>query len=110
MKLLIVDDDVTLLENMVMYFNEDHTVKHTTYPKQAMELLSKEKFDYLITDYQMPLLNGMELAKYALGLYNIAVIMVTGDTELVSDDPRIEIRYKPVSYAAIHAMVKERKY
>ena len=109
MKLLIVDDDVNLLENMVVLFNEDHTVKYTTYPKQAMELLSKEKFDYLITDYQMPLLNGMELAKYALSLYDIAVIMVTGDTELVSDDPRIVIRYKPVSYATIHGMVKERK-
>lgn len=109
MKLLIVDDDVTLLENMVMYFNEDHEVKHTIYPKQAMELLSKEKFDYLITDYQMQVVNGMELAKYALSLYDIAVIMVTGDTELVSDDPRIVIRYKPVSYAAINGMVKERK-
>ncbi len=63
---LVVDDNAELAENVAEILCDlgDHAVGISD-PKQALELLKAERFDALITDLQMPLMNGLELVRAA---------------------------------------------
>lgn len=68
-KLLLVDDDSLILEdicNLIPWescgFFQPHTAESG---KQALEVLSKEPFDFVITDISMPEMSGVELIRQA---------------------------------------------
>lgn len=61
MKILIVDDDVTLLRTMARGFRE-HTVLTATNPDKALQLITSEAPDAIISDFDMRhSTNGIEL-------------------------------------------------
>jgi len=67
-KILIVDDHTLLLdgikkliENLVVIAD----VNKENHPTKALEILRREQYDMLISDYEMPELNGAELTKAA---------------------------------------------
>jgi len=65
LKILIVDDDVisgNLLKDLVEYMGIQAEAVETA--EEALEKLSLEKFDLLITDVNMPGMSGIELAKW----------------------------------------------
>lgn len=53
-----------------------------------MNLIESEKYDVIITDYNMPVMNGKELADRAVELYGIDVKILT-----VPDGTRIIITF-----------------
>ena len=65
LNILIVDDEEDILELMEDLLNEivpnnAHTAKNG---KEALNLTLANKYDLIITDYKMPVLNGEEFVK-----------------------------------------------
>lgn len=88
--ILIVDDEegiVFLLEELLASAGYK-TISATTGP-EALERIEEEKIDLLILDFQLPLMNGLEvLQKTSQKGIKTPAIMISGMTE------RIEIELK----------------
>ena len=64
--ILVVDDDEGIRENIVdLLSSEDYHVLSARDAAEAMRLLETEKVDVLLTDFQMPGANGVELIEQA---------------------------------------------
>ncbi len=62
--ILIVEDDASIIEVLTDFFiRTGFKVRATRDGREALEILQKESFDLLITDYDMPQMNGVELVK-----------------------------------------------
>ncbi len=62
-KILLVDDEETLLEVSKIYLkkmNERYSIITTDSAIKALEIIKKEEFDVIISDYRMPKMNGLE--------------------------------------------------
>ena len=61
---LIVDDDQRLLEaTAALVESAGHTVRCAGDGEHALRLARAEKIDIVLTDYTMPLMNGLQLAR-----------------------------------------------
>ena len=85
-RILIVEDDRFFRE---MYLNllqaEGYTADTAACGSEAFELLSKNRYDLVITDLVMPDISGMEiLSRVREGYPGVDVIMVTGNANLES--------------------------
>jgi len=54
MKILIIDDDPSIIKMLTDMLQSDHTVEGTTSADSAIELLKHNKYDILFVDYDMP--------------------------------------------------------
>jgi two-component system, NarL family, nitrate/nitrite response regulator NarL len=62
--ILLVDDHRIFLEGLKNLIQEPFHVKDTANSgKEALELIKSSEFDVMITDYEMPGFNGLELVK-----------------------------------------------
>ncbi|OAD44812.1 sigma-54-dependent transcriptional regulator [Polaribacter atrinae] len=78
--ILIVDDDILILELIQRHLQSlnYHTYKAISV-KEALEILKDTSIDLLITDLQMPDVDGLELIKYTSEHYpKIPKLVVTG--------------------------------
>jgi len=78
-KILVADDDITSVAIMKKVLEESgHSITTVTDGKTALAKLKQVKFDVLVTDFDMPGLNGIQLTKEALELENdLIVILIT---------------------------------
>lgn len=66
-RLLVVDDEVPQLEALCTVLREEgHQVAGCATPGEALALLDGERFDIMLSDLNMPAMNGIELIKQAL--------------------------------------------
>src|SRR3989449_7344658 len=64
--ILVVDDDVGIRENIAdLLATEDYHVVSAGDADEAMQVLETEEIDLLLTDFQMPGRNGVELIEAA---------------------------------------------
>lgn len=64
-KILMVDDEMELLETNKDYFeHEGFDVSTAQSGFEALELLSEQKYDAIITDFTMPKMDGIQFASY----------------------------------------------
>lgn len=107
-KVLFVDDDIAML-NVYKKLLEREGGKVTTCSdsKMALQLLKKENFDIILTDIQMPLMNGFELVSQirAMGSehYSKIPIIALSARSDISQTDLIEAGFssflpKPVSF------------
>ncbi len=80
MKIVVVDDDhyiAELLSEMITRFG--YECKTASNGKEALDLLQKDTFSFVLTDMKMPVMDGMELLREVKQLYPlIDVICMTG--------------------------------
>ena len=63
---LVVDDERGIVDSLATILErEGLTALKTTDPKQALEILRKQRISVLITDLMMPGMSGMDLLKAA---------------------------------------------
>ena len=88
MKILIVDDDKLILKSLTRnLFTSDSTIEVETAESVAAgkELISKEDFDCIISDLNMPEENGLSLIRYLKNeSIQTPLIIMTGSTDAES--------------------------
>ncbi len=78
---LYVDDEVALLEigRIFLEVSNELSVHTALSVKKAYELMEKENFDIIVSDYQMPDINGIDFVKQIRKSgNNIPFILFTG--------------------------------
>lgn len=87
-KIVVVDDDVNLLQLTSEVLKEYSKVTSFSNAEEALQNMTSEHFDVLITDIQMPKKDGFELVEelQKMVIYNNQpLIAVTGRTDLSED-------------------------
>ena len=113
LRILAVDDDALVLANTVSMLQElGHTVAQASSGKEALEALSKDKIDLLITDYAMPGMTGDDLAKQVQATHpGTPVLMVSGYADFAPGMISHAVRLpKPFSEDALAAAVANAVY
>lgn len=90
-KILIVDDDSIQLALMQEIFsNYPVQIKTTVHASQVINILKKERFDLVLSDIQMPKIDGFELVQQIRNSHesisNIPVIALSGKRDLSLED------------------------
>jgi len=86
MRFLVVDDFDTMIriiKNVLGELGYDDVVTARN-GEQAFQILTKEKIDFIISDWNMPVMTGIELLKKVKGtpeLAKISFLMVTAEAE-----------------------------
>ncbi len=84
-RVLLVEDEKPLRNKMVGNIDWEaagYFICQASNGKEAFSILEKENIDILVTDIQMPVMDGMELAQKAKELNsNIKVIIISGHAE-----------------------------
>ena len=80
MKILLIDDESSCLGSLVRALKPTgHKCVAVSCPNEAIELLQKEFFDLVVTDYKMPETNGIQILRKAKEIDpRTAVIILTG--------------------------------
>lgn len=78
---LIVDDDRDCRQMLKMYFEmEGFRATCATNGNEALVLLKSSPFCLMLTDYNMPGMNGLKLSEEALkAAPGLIIVMITGD-------------------------------
>ncbi len=89
-RILFVDDEETIADlGGRMLVQLGYHVTSMTESRKAIELFRAEPgaFDIVITDYTMPHLTGVDLAKEILQIRpDIPIVLCTGYSEMINDD------------------------
>lgn len=83
-KLLVVDDEEIILSVATdVLEGEGYIIKTETNPLEALKRVSEESFDFVLTDINMPEMNGLEMVKQIKKIdANIGAIFMTGYANL----------------------------
>jgi CheY-like chemotaxis protein len=117
MRVLVVDDDPAVTRILVRVFQRSgFPAVSAANGRQALQRLSREKYDIMICDIDMPVMNGRQLCLHlsASGPYlPECTVIVTSRTEQeerswVNDYPDILLVEKPISPKDILRMVSRR--
>jgi PAS domain S-box-containing protein len=80
------DDQTEFLKKFLLEIDSTFIIESTNSPTQVLDLLSK-KFDCIVSDYQMPEIDGISLAKRVRQRSKIPFIIYTGrGSEEVAED------------------------
>ena len=115
MTTILVVDDEFLVADVLMFALEDegYQVRLANNGLRALEQLSREPVDLIITDYMMPSMNGMELAetiRTSLGEESPPIIMMSGAQAHIGrrrTDLFAAVFDKPFKMAEIMASVRD---
>ena len=101
-KLLLIDDDKTLLSICQAYCHADYEVTLANSANQALELTQNGTFDIIISDINMPHMNGLELREKILSQERHATIPYIFMTGLEDD-----LTLERACYLNIDAIIKK---
>jgi DNA-binding response OmpR family regulator len=87
-KIIVVDDDLELNTTFALMLEFDgHQVSTTHTGEAALQMLSKEHFDLMITEYWLPRMRGDELAALVKEQWpHLPIIIVSADIEEINAD------------------------
>ena len=105
MKILLTEDDANLRFVLQMWLEQKgHRPDTANNGKEALDCLKKHKYDILISDVNMPLMNGIELVAATLKLSHQPdlIILLTSRCDNIQlqkqfDSPKVHIYSKPFS-------------
>lgn len=113
--MLLVDDNIDLLDlySLILKRNHYEKVDCALNGEEAIKIFRElnEKPDFLLLDYRMPRLNGIDAAKEILKMNSeCVIIMMSADTTVVEEAIRIGIKgfiKKPVEIPEFLRQIKE---
>ena len=95
-KVLVVDDEIHIVHVVAIKLrNNGYEVITADNGAEAFELAQQEKPDMIVTDFQMPVMGGLELVKELRDCEitrDIPVILLTARSFAVSKDEQNELR------------------
>lgn len=111
--IIIVDDDISylLLLSSIIESKGFEATKATS-GIDAIEIIKKSSFSMMITDFNMPGMNGIELAMKAKELYpDIHIVMITGELspnvfEAAVKSGISQILSKPINVTRLFAVIR----
>lgn len=77
-RVLIVDDEVQNLDTFRRVWRREYDVTVADSGPRALELLARQEFDVVLSDYGMPGMNGSMFVELARPVQPVAIVMVTG--------------------------------
>ena len=119
MNIILVEDEPPILreiEHYIKKFGEPYHILDTaTDGQNAKELIDKyqNKIDFLLTDIQIPVINGLELIEYGKSRYpDIICSVLTGYNEFAYVQKALRLKIldyilKPIDPEALHNHLKE---
>jgi len=113
-KLLIVDDEKYITQLLSELLESDYTVDSAADGIQAFNKIKNEKFDLMLTDINMPNLDGLQLLRLVRESHpDTVVIMMSGlaTTDNVIDALNSGAAYflkKPFKIEEIHKIIKQK--
>lgn len=100
-RILVVDDDPAMLEvTALLLGHEGYNVTRAVGSSEALTILKTdhEIFDVVLTDYSMPVINGIDLAMSIRELTNdLPVILYTGKNDNINDMLKEKARISAVA-------------
>ncbi|WP_163534743.1 sigma-54-dependent transcriptional regulator [Helicobacter suis] len=81
MKIAIVEDDINMRKSLELFFSDQEDLEVVAFkgPKEALKALD-ESFELIITDINMPQMDGLEFLRHLEGRYE--AIVITGNATL----------------------------
>lgn len=77
-KVLVVDDEKLIVKGIRFSLEQDGMEVDCAYDgKEALELINKNKYDIILLDVMLPVLNGFEVCQHIREFSNVPVIMLT---------------------------------
>ncbi|MBQ9817578.1 MAG: response regulator [Proteobacteria bacterium] len=113
MRLLVVDDDLDMLRNLALMLSlEGYYVMTASSGIDASVFIAEHKFDVVITDLRMPIVDGYEIVRRTKAIRPETSIIVT--SRYLDDDTRKWMQSegvvgleKPYNVHQISAMLRE---
>src|SRR5580692_7624727 len=84
-RILIIDDDPDIRDVLDLSLSEHYTIIAAVNGKEGLEMVKTKNPDLIITDYNMPVMNGPEFCRqlrHDILLRHLPVIMLTGKGEV----------------------------
>jgi YesN/AraC family two-component response regulator len=113
---VIVDDDEAILDSLKTGLSlQGYDCETATNGKSALELIRNTSFEVMITDFDMPHMNGLELTKRVKELKpDMKVIVIIGYSEKFSHDEAIalgvsDLLEKPFGFRELINKIKDIK-
>lgn len=111
-KALVIDDDIATLELMEYQLKaEKFEVKTASSGSKALELVNSDEFDIILTDLNLPDINGIEMVKKCKEIApDTEIIMITGfgSTEKAIEATKAGAFYyieKPVEFEELRVLI-----
>ena len=83
-RVLIIDDDPDIRDVLNLSLSEHYTIFAAANGKEGLEMVKAKNPDLIITDYNMPVMNGPEFCRqlrHDILLRHLPIIMLTGKSE-----------------------------
>ena len=83
-RILIIDDDPDIRDVLNLSLSEHYTIFAAANGKEGLEMVKTKNPDLIITDYNMPVMNGPEFCRqlrHDILLRHLPIIMLTGKSE-----------------------------
>lgn len=105
--ILLVDDDTNVLLTLAIALRRGgHNVTVAQNGWQALNLLRRQQFTFMISDVKMPGMTGIELAKRAHALPNPPIIVLTSALEVdITNGIAEHFMPKPVDVSQLNEML-----
>jgi two-component system response regulator HydG len=113
-KILFVDDEEEISQNVYEYFAKEYNINICLDPKSALQLLKNKYYDIIISDYRMPHLSGLELlleAKKINSYYYGILFTAFADKELleraINHNLIKKVIEKPLNFEILRLAIKD---
>lgn len=113
LKVLVVDDEAGIRTALEAILHQGgHRVVLAENGKVAQELLVVEKFDLVITDLQMPGIDGLTLIRWIKAHHPTPIFLLTGFTQILETQKAFELGVdeffsKPFSFQALTTAIQK---
>lgn len=107
-QILVVDDEAMVRRTIgKLLTHQGHTVTSVDSAQAALDVLGKDAFDLLFTDFGMPEMNGAELAEAVHEQHpDLAVVLLSGYTDTSPAQPHVKhVVSKPFTSSDLKAAI-----